>query len=352
MISISRGMHQPMRTDHLLTLADSRGILEHANGTVPRLAHGYCTDDNARLLIFAVRDGGASRGTEMLAHLAMRFVQDSQVPDGAVRNRMSFTRQWVDEPSTNDCWGRAVWALGTAAARSNDALLRHRGLNGFERSTRLNSAWLRSRCFAALGAAEILGRDPHHPIARRVLGDAADRIPTLPQSRAVGSAENRESNSVSWLWPERRLTYANAVIPEVLIAAGTLLGEKRHLQRGLELLDWLVRTESNDGHLSVTSHVGRGPTDTGPQFDQQPIEVAAIADATHRAWLATDDPRWLDNFESCRSWFCGHNDVGVEMFDRASSGGYDGLTPTGPNLNQGAESTLAMLSTLQERMPT
>ncbi|NCZ71033.1 MAG: glycosyltransferase, partial [Actinobacteria bacterium] len=88
------------------------------------------------------------------------------------------------------------------------------------------------------------------------------------------------------------------------------------------------------------------------QFDQQPIEVAAIADATHRAWLTTDDPRWLDDFESCRSWFCGHNDVGVEMFDRASSGGYDGLTPTGPNLNQGAESTLAMLSTLQERMPT
>jgi hypothetical protein len=35
------------------------------------------------------------------------------------------------------------------------------------------------------------------------------------------------------------------------------------------------------------------------------------------------------------------------MWDPATGGGYDGLTPTGPNLNQGAESTLALISTLQ-----
>ena len=35
------------------------------------------------------------------------------------------------------------------------------------------------------------------------------------------------------------------------------------------------------------------------------------------------------------------------MWDTETSGGYDGLTPTGPNLNQGAESTLALISTLQ-----
>ena len=35
------------------------------------------------------------------------------------------------------------------------------------------------------------------------------------------------------------------------------------------------------------------------------------------------------------------------MYDPVSGGGYDGLEPDGPNLNQGAESTLAMLSTLQ-----
>jgi hypothetical protein len=37
------------------------------------------------------------------------------------------------------------------------------------------------------------------------------------------------------------------------------------------------------------------------------------------------------------------------MIDYESHGGFDGLTKDGVNKNQGAESTLAMLSTLQER---
>ena len=137
----------------------------------------------------------------------------------------------------------------------------------------------------------------------------------------------------------------------MLIASGDLLNRPRDLARGLELLDWLFLTETFDGHLSVTPVGGRKIGDTGPGFDQQPIEVAALADAAHRAFSVTGDPRWSVDFDACQSWFCGHNDLGVEMFDRASFGGYDGLTPNGPNLNQGAESTLAMLSTLQERTP-
>ncbi len=47
------------------------------------------------------------------------------------------------------------------------------------------------------------------------------------------------------------------------------------------------------------------------------------------------------------AWFLGDNDVGTRMWDPATGGGYDGLTAHGPNLNQGAESTLALISTLQ-----
>jgi hypothetical protein len=35
------------------------------------------------------------------------------------------------------------------------------------------------------------------------------------------------------------------------------------------------------------------------------------------------------------------------MWDPDTGGGFDGLTPGGPNLNQGTESTLALLLTLQ-----
>ena len=47
------------------------------------------------------------------------------------------------------------------------------------------------------------------------------------------------------------------------------------------------------------------------------------------------------------AWFLGDNDLGVAMYDPESGGGYDGLSEVGVNLNQGAESTLAMISTLQ-----
>jgi hypothetical protein len=36
------------------------------------------------------------------------------------------------------------------------------------------------------------------------------------------------------------------------------------------------------------------------------------------------------------------------MWDRDTGGGYDGLHADGVNLNQGAESTLAVISTLQQ----
>jgi hypothetical protein len=47
------------------------------------------------------------------------------------------------------------------------------------------------------------------------------------------------------------------------------------------------------------------------------------------------------------NWFHGDNDSATPMFDPRTGGGYDGLERFGRNLNQGAESTLAMLATAQ-----
>jgi hypothetical protein len=47
------------------------------------------------------------------------------------------------------------------------------------------------------------------------------------------------------------------------------------------------------------------------------------------------------------AWFNGDNDSGVQMWDPVTNGGYDGLEDGTVNANQGAESTIAMLSTFQ-----
>jgi hypothetical protein len=47
------------------------------------------------------------------------------------------------------------------------------------------------------------------------------------------------------------------------------------------------------------------------------------------------------------AWFQGANDSGHIMWDPRTGGGFDGLHAVGVNRNQGAESTLAVLSTFQ-----
>lgn len=325
---------------HVSRLTDDRGIIEHALGIHPRFTHGYCTDDNARLLLVAVRDEGSSANTNVLARVAARFLFDAQADSGLFRNRLSFERVWLDEPTTEDCWGRALWALGVAASTSRDAELRARCLESFDLGASARSTWLRSACFAGLGAAEVLEANPGHRAATSLLGDLLDRLGQL----TIGS--------VDWPWPERRLTYANAVIPEAMIACGHALGDELILEKGLALLDWLVTIESIEDRLSVTPVGGRSAWDPKPAFDQQPIEVSTITEAAARAAKVTDDRRWDDVVERGVTWFLGNNDVGVSMVDLESGGGYDGLQPDGVNINQGAESTLAMIQTMQRRSLT
>lgn len=327
---------EPISFRHLALLTDERGILEHAKGTRPRYQHGYCTDDNARLVVVCCRANSGMSSARVLATVGLNFLLDAMAADGAFRNRMSFERCWIDEPSTNDCWGRALWGLGTAFSLSTDHSLRSISIKAFEKAAALRSIHPRSMAFAALGAAEVLRVDRRHDLARNLLSDAA----TLIDQPAVSQV---------WPWPEPRLTYANAIFPEVLIAAGALLNAKHWEVRGLELLRWLLETETFEQRLSVTPATGRGPGDPQPAFDQQPIEVAALADACARAHQVTGASEWLAGVAMCISWFQGANDAHTSMIDHTSGGGYDGLEQDGVNVNEGAESTIAMIMTLQHQ---
>jgi hypothetical protein len=61
------------------------------------------------------------------------------------------------------------------------------------------------------------------------------------------------------------------------------------------------------------------------------------------AYEITRDPRYLELGQAAFDWFFGRNCLGVSLYDFTQGACYDGLTPYGPNLNQGAESTIAFL---------
>jgi hypothetical protein len=188
--------------------------------------------------------------------------------------------------------------------------------------------------FAALGAAELLSAEPDHRAARALLTDYADTVA-------------KPNGDAAWPWPESRLTYANAVIPEAMIATGVALDDWTLRQQGLDLLGWLLEYETAEDCLSPTPAAGRGPGDVRPAFDQQPIEVSTLADACARAAAIDPASIWPDGVRAAASWFMGTNDAQQVMWDPQTGGGFDGLHADGVNRNQGAESSLAVLSTLQ-----
>ena len=165
---------------------------------------------------------------------------------------------------------------------------------------------------------------------------------------ATVSALGSVSSDPDWPWPERRLTYANAVLAEARIAAGVATGDDRLLAEGLELLAWLVETEMRGDHFSFTPVGGWAAGEPRPGFDQQPIEAAAMVDACARAFEALGDAAWAEHALRAVAWFLGANDVRVPLLDSASGGCRDGLTPTGANENEGAESAIALITALQQ----
>ena len=317
---------------HLMAMSDQRGLFEHADHTTPRLEHGYCTDDNARLLVVTSRapDSGSAHH---LSRLALHFVRSAQDNDGRCRNRMDQNGQWTDVAGTEDCWGRSLWGFGVAAALHSNPAVRRWAQRSFDKGVRQRSRWTRAMVFAALGAVEVAAVAPDHTQARALLNDMLAMIGPLPTEGAI--------------WREPRLRYANASVAEAVMGAGMALGRPLEVDRGLRMLAWLLALETRDGHLSVTGAEGRDIQDRAKQFDQQPLEVAAMADACWRAHMITGDASWVHGVTAAAAWFHGDNDSGATMIDKVSHGGYDGLQPGGPNLNEGAESTLAMIATMQ-----
>jgi hypothetical protein len=319
---------------HIMRLTDDTGLFEHARHATVRREHGYCTDDVARALVVICREPDPTAEVTQLADRYLTFLTHAQDKTGAFHNRLGYDRRWSDTPGLGDWWGRALWGLGTAAARSTQPWIRTEALNAFTIGATQRSLAPHAMAFAGLGAAEVLRSRPDDAGAASLLADAAVAV-GLP------------SDEPDWPWPLPRLTYANAALAEVVISAGYAAQDDQLLSAGLRMLTWIRDIQTIGGRLSMIPVGGWHRQEPPSGRDQQPIEVAALADACATALAVTGDVSWQAGVDSSVAWFLGANDASAIMWDPQTGGGYDGLTPGGPNLNQGAESTLALISTLQ-----
>lgn len=333
LLGAGRTVLPPPEFAHLRRLTHPKGVWEHALMLTPRVEHGFCTDDNARALLVVSRQTSPPADLEGLAAIYLKFVLDARTESGQFHNRRSADGAWIDEVGSDDSQGRAWWGLGTAARLGPAAWMRQAGAEAFMTCTSFDSVHLRANAYAALGAVEMVLADPDHTAATDLLKRT---------SRVIADAAR-----AGIPWPEARLTYDNARLPEALLAAGAVLGDRRMISTGFRLLKWLVRVETNADHFSFTPAAGWAPGEKRPGFDQQPLEATAMAHACYRAWSITGNSEWRSRAIDAASWFMGKNDSGMVLYDPDTGATCDGLEERSVNENRGAESTLAGIAALQ-----
>ena len=200
--------------------------MQHAIGSRPDPAHGYCADDVARALEVdllharvlgwpAVADS-AGRGLALPRRRLRR--RHRPLPELPPHRRLVDRR-----PGVRGQPGRAMLALGETIAAAPDRGWSSTAAALFavpsrRPATSPRRARRRRSCLA-------LRRRVHRvsPDARTRLGcatlDAAWRTDST-----TGSGGRAEPG---WPWPEVALTYENALLPRALIVAGRVLGVER-----------------------------------------------------------------------------------------------------------------------------
>ena len=334
------------RLEHLERMTDSTGIFQHATYTIPNFEEGYCTDDNARALLLAVlldEMGHEEPIVQRVATTSSAFLQAAFTRDRKrFRNFMSFDRRWLEDVGSEDCQGRALWALGACVGRSKRPDLPAWAASYFELALtpvpEMTSP--RAWAFSLLGIHEYFRRFS----GDRVTGQIRDAL----TGSLVGLYERTATRE--WPWFEEILSYDNARLSHALIATGRDAGDAQVLEIGLSSLAWLVQVQrAPQGHFRAIGCHGFYRKGGEPaRFDQQPVEAYATVAACLEAYRATQDPTWMNEARSSFEWFLGRNDLGQELYDSTTGGCCDGLQEDRVNRNQGAESTLAFLLSLAE----
>jgi hypothetical protein len=327
-------------------MTSALGVWQHATGADPNPRFGHCTDDVARAIVVDMLHS-RELGWEAVAASAERsllFLKEAfDHSTGRFLNFRDADGLWRDADASEDCHARALVGLAAVMVERPGTDMADRARQLFVRAlpaaTRFDA--IRAISAALIACDMVSAADLAADLAAEA-GPAFGRL-------AERLIEKFGDPAPEWPWPDPILTYENALVARGLITAGRRLGNQPLVARGCSVLDWLIEVQTEDG--GVFSPIGnrrwwpRGGERS--RFDQQPIEAATMVSAAAAAFRATGRRRYLDAAEMAYGWFLGDNDLAVSLANPAGGGCRDGLTPSGVNENQGAESTLMWLTALE-----
>ncbi|MBV8083107.1 MAG: hypothetical protein JO293_02630 [Candidatus Eremiobacteraeota bacterium] len=327
----------PPELVHLGALTHELGVVQFARGDTRDLDSGFCVDDNARALIVAVhvlalepRHGEAHR----IGEAALRLLERTHIGDDGFHNLLDASGARIEaQGQSEDANGRAIWALGIAAAQSHDADWQARARALLERSwtaaRRLQH--LRPRAYALLGATAAVRVSP---AAKSMLDELSHSLHERHRTHALPE----------WPWWEPALSWGNARLPEAMLRAATATGSSVLGACGLNTLAFLGEVCQGRGIFVPIGNDGWYPRGgKRARYDQQPIEAAGMVDAWLAAAAHTGEESYRRRALEAFSWFLGVNSERLVVADPQTGGCRDGLGAGFRNRNMGAESTLSYL---------
>ncbi len=335
------GIPRPKLT-HLTRLTDDTGLYQHALHSLPDRSHGYTTDDNARALVVAAKFNHIFNDAESrrLMAIYLSFLKYAQREDGLFHNFMGFDRRFQDAVSSDDCFGRSMWALGYVMYRGPEEFQQF-AAEAIEKAIhsqgRLSALNPRGRAHAVLGLYYYLKRFPEAHDMEEKINNLAMKNMSLLKDHCVGG----------WEWFEPVLTYDNAILPHSMFLAYEVTGNKTYEDAGIKSLDFLMDVYEENNHFSFVGTEGWYPKGgSKARFDQQPLDACAFIQALDAAYDITNQKKYLNCIRSAFDWFLGVNDLEEPLYDFSTGGCADGLTCEGANRNQGAESAVCFLLSL------
>ncbi|MEZ0535687.1 glycosyltransferase [Caldicellulosiruptoraceae bacterium PP1] len=325
--------------EHLFRMTDSTGILQHAKFSIPDYNHGYTTDDNARALIIVIYqyENTHERKFLELIYRYASFINYAKTKNGFFKNFMNYSKVFIDENGTEDCFSRTLIALSYLYISSiEDKGIKEWAYITLKHALR-NVLTLKhpiSIAYAIVALSNIHDEKEFSKEAKIYLEALSEKLIIFYEKHC----------NKKWKWFSDKMTYANAILPYSLLRSFAVTEKERYNKVAIEALDFLTDVLFKDKILRLIGN--RGWYQKGKErsfFDEQPIDACDCVIAYSEAYRITDKAKYKEKAIQSFKWFLGENIVKEPLYNSNSGGCKDGIEIDGLNMNEGAESLISFL---------
>ncbi|MFA5849171.1 MAG: glycosyltransferase [Bacteroidales bacterium] len=326
---------------HIKKLTTGFGMIQFSKINQPDIESGYTLDDNARALVALCMHYELTSDESDLAYIQkyLAFIRYCMQPKGNFLNYVDKENRFTKQNDTNldDANGRAIWALGYTISRSS--VLPQALISNAKSIIQTTMPRIESILSARAMAFAIKGLYYYN---YEVEAEKNIALVTILADRLADMY--KKESAKNWEWFESYLTYANSVLPEAMLFAWQLSGNKQYKVIAEKSFRFLLSSIFNERGIEVISSKSRlNRGGEAGKYGEQPIDVAYTIMTLSKFYEEFDNKEYLEKMSTAFDWFSGNNRLHQIVYNPCTGGCYDGLEETHVNLNQGAESAVSYL---------